>query len=200
MNALDSIESADNLLPLPEWLLTLFPDLKSIPEISQLSQVVIDELERAYQLTEKDRIVIQATDPKEMAAFGIEPIIWSPDLEQRTFASHYCKNFRLRITMRDHPLYANNRSPDKKLNESFRPHPRKCSPHLVEQTWEGFNKDIDITLHATKTNITRDLIALSLSGKPDEKRMAVENINIQLIGAVILLRLKGYAYYPDLTL
>lgn len=199
MNAPGNLEKDNELLPLPQWLVKLIPELNLIPEISQLPQAVVDELETAFGLTEKDRKDIEAIDPREMATSGMRPIIWTSHVAQKTFAKHYCKNFRFRITMRDHPIYAEKRTTDKKLTATFRDSVRKCAPHLAEQTWGGFYQDIDQALVKTRSNITRAQIELSLIGKADEKQLIDEAMNVELVATVIYLRLQGYAYYPDLV-
>lgn len=200
MNAPGNPEKSADLIPIPEWLLTLIPELRLITKIHQLPQTMIDELEKARILMEKDREEILGMNADDLEASGLKPIINSPHFGPKTFARHYCKNFRVRITLRKDAVYVNKRTPNKKLRETFRDSVRNCAPHLAEQTWGGFYDDIDQVLRETNTDITRDLIILSLTGKEDERRILNETMNVQLVAAVIYLRLQGYALYPDLTL
>ncbi len=194
MSLRESKDIRESLEPIPDWLTTLIPALKEIAEINMLPLTVIAELETAYLKMKKDEHDIQ-----EMATAGISPTLtWSDHLARVTFAYAYCKNFRLRITMREHEIYRSSRAANQKLNITFKD--RDCAGHLIDQTWDGFYHDIDEALLVTKANITRALIDTSLNGVNGARTQANEKLNIQMVGAVIYLRLLGYAYYPDLTL
>lgn len=197
MSLRENQELGESLKPIPEWLTILIPTLGEIKEISMLPPVVIAELEAAYRKMKKDEHDIQeiiTAGPSEIPP----PLTWSEHLARVTFAYAYCKNFKLRITMRDHQIYQSSRAPNQKLNNTFKT--RDCAPHLTDCTWSEFYNDIDEALLVTQANITRALIDTSLKGASETRTQATETINVQLVGAVIYLRLLGYAYYPDLTL
>jgi hypothetical protein len=195
-----SVDINEDFKPLPQWLTNLFPELNTIGEIEALSSEIINELEVAHQKMKKDQQDIEEMAIAAQASGQQPPITWSNQLARSNFASKYCKNFRLRITMRQHELYQDSRAPKKTLNSSFEIRTRNCPMHLQDQTWEGFYNDIDEALSVTHTNIDRELIVNSITGSSEARTAAVETINIKLIAAVIYLRLVGYSLYPDLTL
>lgn len=188
----------ENLEPIPDWLTKLLPALSNIPAIQKLPQAVIAELELAYnQLLIDKRDVLAHID--YCNSIGKKPeLTWSDQFELVQFAKLYCKNFSIRVTLRQHEQYKLSRADGRKLSTAWQS--KATAKHLANQTWGGFYRDIDNALSVTNTNIDRELMDAVLNGAPEAKAAANATINIKLVGAVIYLRLQGYAYHPDLTL
>lgn len=188
----------EKLEPIPDWLTELLPALRNIPEIQKLPPAVIAELELAHANLLKDKHDVLAYIDN-CNSIGQKPeLTWSDQFELAQFARIYCKNFSIRITLRQHEQYIVSRADDRKLSSSW--HSQAPAKHLADQTWGGFYRDIDHALLVTGANIDRELMDAVLNGVPEAKTAANATINIKLVGAVIYLRLRGYSYHPDLTL
>jgi hypothetical protein len=188
----------ENLEPIPDWLTELLPALSNIPQIQKLPPAVIAELELAHAQLLKDKHDVLAYEAHCHSTSQKPVITWANQSEPAQFAKLYCKNFSIRVTLRQHEQYIVSRADDRKLSSSW--HSQAPAKHLADQTWGGFYRDIDHALLVTGANIDRELMDAVLNGAPEAKTAANATINIKLVGAVIYLRLQGYSYHPDLTL
>lgn len=188
----------ENLEPIPDWLTKLLPALSNIPEIQKLPPAVIAELELAYNQLLTDKRDVLAHEAYCNSVGQKPAITWSDQFELAQFAKLYCKNFSIRVTLRQHEQYKLSRADDRKLSIAWQS--KATTKHLADQTWGGFYRDIDNALSVTNANIDRELMDAVLNGAPEATKAANATINIKLVGAIIYLRLLGYAYHPDLTL
>lgn len=192
--------------PLPEWFLVYYPELKTLPELDTVSTAILEKLDQLNTSVRKIKAetlaAAELVTEETRAQLNLpEAIIWHDDMDRQQFTRELLRNFRIRVTMRDHELYLHSRTPEKTLVKSFSAHTREGSPSLRNQTWGGFYRDIDDALKATQTAIPEELIQASLYSKDqNKKQQAGQTIDRLLVPAFILLWQKGYDWYPDLTL
>ncbi len=167
--ALDTIkESEESSQKLPEWLITLFPELKRLFGDKLIPSDVLKELEKSHQHIEDAQIFLKSITDADAITLGLPRIQWTNQTARTTFAKDYIKNFRTKVIMRKAP---NN------------------------TTKNTFFNDLDAALKLFDIKLPLDLIHTSINGENKAKTAAGETINELLVPVVLHLRLKGYALF-----
>lgn len=192
-----STEVHSKVLEAPDWLKEFFPDL---PGTIVFTPVMIAELEKAHSAMQKDKHDTESLPDSAFAQFGLTKPTWTPEYMRAKFVGKYVKNFSHRVTRKDEAIYKSSRASGAKLSDSFQLPRDNCADELKDATWGQFYADIDTALVETGVRIERAQIQELFASHDTEGERLQGQINVALFPAVLLLRSKGYALYPDLTL
>ncbi len=191
-------EGNSTVFEAPDWLKQFFPDL---PGSVVFTQKMIVELEKAHTEMLKAKTDTESLPESVFEELGRKKPTWSQEYMKAKFVSKYVKNFSIRVTKREASMYTESRAAHVKLSTSLGHSRADCADELKEATWGHFYADIDAALVDTGVQIERAQIqTLLASHDADDQEHLQDQINVALFPAVLLLRSKGYALYPDLTL